>query len=168
MAKRKTRKKPLPQEVVLPRRVQLGDAAHPDWDDLYERLYVQQSYTDRRRGYVTYRTCEPKTSRLSQVGWDQIKQIIEEQEICVQVTNSCSGFSCAIMLYHDRQETFPGAVVEAEPFFSICSHVLPGDHRSIFKHGWAAFSPLFNSSENIERLKQNRLPMPKHESHYDY
>lgn len=150
------------------KRVQLSDAANPDWDELFNKLWDRGVYTNYRYGNGRYCRCQPEKVRLSQVGWDQIKQIIKDKGICVEVLNSCSGFSCSLTLWKDREEPFPGASTGPEHLFTVCSHMLPGDERSGFKVGWAEFEPLFTSPENIERLKWNKRPMPKDAYHYDY
>jgi len=161
VAKKKAKKDPV-------RRVQLSDAANPNWQELFETLWPLHTGSNRFQSHYDYRAHDPEKVRLSQVGWDQIKQIIAEKKICVSVQNSCSGFSCSLALWKDREEPYPGAVSEAEVFFKVCSHMLPGNERSGFKDGWAEFEPLFTSDENVERLKANCLELPKHASHYDY
>ena len=155
-------------EKLKIKRVQLSDAANPDWDELAAKLWEKCQGSDRFRGSYTYSHHQPEKVRLSQVGWDQIKQIIVEQGICAEVVNSCFGFSCSLVLYKDREEPYPGAEVEARPIFQVCSHMLPGDENCRFKEGWAEFEPLFTSPENIARLKWNKLPMPRASQHYDY
>lgn len=150
-------------------RVQLSDAANPDWKELFDKLWEQGTWGGR--GYYAGRRkciCQPEKVRLSQVGWDQIKQIIVDEGICVSVVNSCMGFSCSLVLWTDREEPYPGAVVKPKWLFQVCSHMLPGDKRSVFKDGWAEFEPLFTSDENVARLKANRMELPKPAHHYDY
>lgn len=157
-----------PAQEVLPRRVQLTDAANPDWKELYSKLWEERQGYDRFRGHFTYHQHQPEKARLSQAGWDQIKQIIKDRGITVSVENACSGFSCALLLWHPREETYPGAEIEPRWLMTICSHMLPGDGRSGFADGWAEFSPLFNSPENIERLKWSKMELPRPASAYDY
>lgn len=149
-------------------RVQLSNVEDPDWDELAEKLWEKRKACDRFRGTYTYFGCQPENVRLSKDGWEQIKRIIVERGICVEVINCCMGFTCGLVLYRDRIEPFPGASDGPFPFFRICSHMLPGDDRSGFKEGWAEFEPLFTSEANIDKLKWNKLEMPKHASHYDY
>lgn len=149
-------------------RVQLSSIDPPDWDGLSGKLWEKRRASDRFRGVYTYYGCQPEKVRLSQEGWDQIKKIIVENNICAEVINCCMGFTCGLILYRDRIEPFPGASDGPFPIFNICSHMLPGDGRSGFKDGWAEFEALFTSEANIERLKWNRLAMPEHASHYDY
>ena len=154
-----------------PRQVQLSDVSNPDWEELYNKLWKQESGTSyygthpRFRKYVR---CQPEEVRLSQDGWNQIKKIIQDQGICVSVVNSCMGFSCSLVLWKDRQETFPGAVDEASPVFQVCTHMLPGDGHIGFKEGWAEFEPLFTCDENVARLAANRLDPPRPAHCYDY
>jgi hypothetical protein len=155
--------------VVKPRRVQLGDPENPDWSELYGKLWASRDGYDRHRGrYYTSRHHQPEEARLSQEGWDQIKRLIKERGIPVSVQNSCMGFSCSLSLWKPREEPYPGASVPAEVFFEICSHMLPGDDNSGFISGWAEFSPLFTSPENIERLKWSQMDLPRDASAYDY
>jgi hypothetical protein len=161
MSKKKTTKSPV-------QRVQLGSIDPPDWDALAEKLWEARSACDRFRGVYTYYGCQPDKVRLSQEGWDQIKKLIVEREVCVEVINCCMGFTCGLRLFKDRVEPFPGASDGPWEIFRVCSHMLPGEDRTCFKEGWAEFEPLFTSAENIERLKWNGLEMPKAAYHYDY
>lgn len=149
-------------------RVQLSSIDPPDWDGLMEKLYESREVCDRFRGRYTYQGCQPEKVRLSQDGWEQIKRIIVERNLCVEVINCCFGFTCGLVVYDDRIEPFPGASDGPFPIFRVCSHMLPGDDRSGFKEGWAEFEPLFTSDANIAKLKWNKLAMPKAAHHYDY
>lgn len=164
----KTEQKPKQEVMVKPRRVQLSDPENPDWNELYNKLWALRESHDRFRGHHNYRHHQPEEARLSQEGWDQIKRIIKERGIPVSVQNSCMGFSCSMALWKPREEPYPGASVPAEVFFEVCSHMLPGDDHAGFQRGWDEFSPLFNSPENIERLKWSELDLPKDASAYDY
>lgn len=148
-------------------RVQLSSIDPPDWKELSSKLWEEKWISDRfSSGYHHYH--QPEKVRLSQEGWDQIKRLITDRNICVEVFNSCSGFSCSLTLWKDREEPFPGAEIDPQPLITICSHMLPGDERCGFKEGWAEFEPLFTRPKNLELLKWNKRPMPKRASHYDY
>lgn len=150
-------------------RVQLSCTDPPDWIGLMDKLWeTVHDPSSKLACYRYYRAHQPEKVRLSQEGWDQIKRIIVERGICVEVFNSCMGFSCSLVLYKDREEPYPGAEMPCEVIFEVCSHMLPGNERSGFKEGWSEFGPLFNSPENIERLKWNKRPMPREAYHYDY
>ena len=148
--------------------MQLADASNPDWNRLAGELWERIEHSGHGWRSTHYYHHRPEEVRLSQVGWDQIKQLVVDRKIPVSVVNSCFGFSCSIVLWKPLEEPFPGAVIEAVPIIQICSHMLPGDDKCHFKEGWTEFSPLFTSPENVELLKQSRLELPREASYYDY
>lgn len=156
---------------TTPELVQLSDPDNPDWKELQDKLWeagASEGWYGTHPRFRKFVRCQPEKVRLSRKGWQQIKKLIKDRGICVSVVNSCTGFSCSLVLWKDREEPYPGAVVEASAIFQVCSHMLPGTGRSGFQEGWAEFEPLFTSDENVARLLANRLEPPKHASHYDY
>ena len=108
-----------------------------------------------------------ESRRLTEAEWIQVRVVLCEQPVAIQMINACFGFGCGIRVWD--HPPFPG--LPPELLLVVTKEHLPlseGKDRVLFDEGWERLSPFSHNDENAERLRLLELPEPREKHHYEY